>query len=43
MKNRLFTSRVRGVGTELDGNIRVTSNFPFYGALAYTDGRLPGW
>ncbi|HEV7348238.1 TonB-dependent receptor [Telluribacter sp.] len=31
--------RVRVLGVELDGNIRVNSNFSFNGALAYTDGK----
>jgi iron complex outermembrane recepter protein len=30
--------KVRVQGIELDGNIRINSNFSFYGALAYTEG-----
>lgn len=31
--------RVRVVGVEVDGNVRVNNNLSFYGALAYTDGK----
>ncbi len=31
--------RVRVVGVELDGNVRINNNFSAYGALAYTDGQ----
>ena len=31
--------RVRVIGIELDGTVRVNSNLSFYGALAYTDGK----
>jgi iron complex outermembrane receptor protein len=31
--------RVRVVGVELDGNVRLNKNLSFYGALAYTDGK----
>ena len=31
--------KVRVQGIELDGNIRINSNFSFYGALAYTEGK----
>ncbi|WP_247233695.1 TonB-dependent receptor [Telluribacter sp. SYSU D00476] len=31
--------RVRVIGAELDGNIRVTNQLSFTGALAYTDGK----
>ncbi|NBP68551.1 MAG: TonB-dependent receptor [Cytophagia bacterium] len=30
--------KVRVIGAELDGNIRLNKNLSFYGALAYTDG-----
>ena len=31
--------RVRVVGVELDGNLRINNSFSFYGALVYTDGK----
>jgi iron complex outermembrane recepter protein len=31
--------RVRVLGVELDGNIRLNPNLSFYGAVAYTDGK----
>ncbi|RYC70809.1 MULTISPECIES: TonB-dependent receptor [Spirosoma] len=31
--------RVRVVGVEVDGNIRVSNGLSFYGAVAYTDGK----